>query len=411
VPERSSKATYQGRRTTVLRISTATWLIGLVVVLCAIGVVMVGSASSVISMSLYGTPWSIFFKDLVWVVAGIIVFIVAIKVDYHRWRRLAPLVVIATMALLVVVLVPGIGVSSGGSSRWVGFGQLRLQPSELMKLALALFGADILARRIEKRTPLRQLVMPLLLLAGASVGLVVIQPDLGTAMVLMVITLSLLFASGIPRELLIKGVLGVTAFVTLAAVAMPYRRARLLSFINPGAKSSGSGYQVVQSLIGLGSGHLVGLGLGNSREKWGLLPNAHTDFIFSIIGEELGLAGCLLVLVLIGVFAMKGLRAAENAPDLFGNLLSVALVAWISAEAILNIGAVLGVLPVTGIPLPFISFGGSSLLITMAAAGMLVNVARQGGQNGPPRKRSKQMARSTSSTRATSGRPRSSASR
>ena len=406
MPSRAQKAERPTARASRVRISTSTWLVALVGVLCVIGVVMVGSASSVISMSLYGSPWSILSKDLVWVVLGLAIFAVAARTDYRRWRKLTPLVLVLSFVSLVVVLAPGIGASSGGASRWIGFGQVRFQPSEVMKLALALYGADLLCRRIEKRTPLKQMGMPLLLVSGSSILLVVMQPDLGTAMVLMVITGALFYAAGVPRAMMLRGAGLVTLFVTLAALAMPYRRARLLSFVNPGAKADGSGYQVVQSLIGLGSGHLAGLGLGNSHEKWGLLPNAHTDFIFSVIGEELGLVGILVVLGLIAMFAFKGIRAAEEAPDRYGNLLGVALISWISAEAILNIGAVLGVLPVTGIPLPFISFGGSSLLITMAAAGMLVNIARQGGAPRTRRSPTASAQRSVPRARAGSGRAR-----
>jgi cell division protein FtsW len=373
---------------------------------------MVGSASSVISMSMYGSPWSIFSKDLLWVSLGLVFFTISSRTDYHRWRKLTSLLLVASFVSLVVVLAPGIGASAGGASRWIGVGQFRFQPSEVMKLALALYGADILCRRIETRAPLKQMAMPLITVAGLAIMLVVAQPDLGTAMVLIVITGALFFAAGVQRMVMLKGAGCVTLFVTLAAFAMPYRRARLLSFINPGAKSDGSGYQVVQSLIGLGSGHLAGLGLGNSREKWGLLPNAHTDFIFSVVGEELGLIGCVVVIALVGVFAMKGIRAAEDAPDRYGTVLGVALISWISAEAVLNIGAVLGVLPVTGIPLPFISFGGSSLLITMAAAGMLVNIARQGATRPSSRKATtKQPQRTASRSRVAAGRPRSTARR
>jgi cell division protein FtsW len=401
---------------TRLRLRTSTWLITLVGILCVFGVVMVGSASSVISVSLYGSPWSIMIKDLVWVILGLGCFVVALRMDYHRWRKVTPVILVVSMICLVIVLAPGIGASSGGASRWIGVGQIRFQPSEVMKLALALFGADLLCRRIEARAPLKQVAAPLLLVTGVAALLVVAQPDLGTAMVLMVIVLALFFAAGVPGKVMAKGLGVMTLGVTILAFAMPYRRARLLSFINPGSKASGAGYQVVQSLIGLGSGHLFGLGLGNSREKWGLLPNPHTDFIFSIIGEELGLIGVVVVLGLLGVFAMKGLRAAQEAPDLYGNLLGVALVAWISAEAILNVGAVVGVLPVTGIPLPFISFGGSSLVITMIAAGILVNLARQGGQRpAAPTSRRRRTGAKAPETRArprpTSAKPRATSSR
>jgi cell division protein FtsW len=201
---------------------------------------------------------------------------------------------------------------------------------------------------------------------------------MGTAMVLGCIALTLLFVSGVRLGPVMK-VLGALVLVALVVtVASPYRRARLLSFIDPSAHTSGSGYQVVQSLIGLGSGHLFGAGLGRGQAQWGFLPNAHTDFIFSVIGEELGIAGALVVLLLLGGFVWLGIRAATNAPDRFGALLALGLAAWLGAETFINVGAVVGVLPVTGIPLPFISFGGSSLVITLVAAGVLINVARQG---------------------------------
>jgi cell division protein FtsW len=247
-----------------------------------------------------------------------------------------------------------------------------------MKLALVLFGADLLTKKVAAKVPAKQVAAPFAVVTGVAALLVIAQPDLGTGLVLIVISAVMLYTVGLPRAFLTRAFLAIMALIALAAVALPYRRARLLSFINPGSKSDGSGYQVVQSLIGLGSGNLSGLGLGNSREKWGLLPNAHTDFIFSVIGEELGLIGVLAVLVLVGALAMKGYRSVDQAHDLYGKLLASAITTWIIAEAIVNVGAAIGVLPVTGIPLPFVSFGGTSLIVTMAAAGILVNVARQG---------------------------------
>ena len=230
-------------------------------------------------------------------------------------------------------------------------------------------------------------MVPLLGLLTVSGLLVLKQPDMGTAMVLAFITFASLYAGGVPLRPVLKA-LGATAAIGLiVGLAEPYRRARLLSFLDPFAHAKGSGYQVVQSLVGLGSGHLYGLGLGGGREKWGLLPNAHTDFIFSVIGEEGGLIGTLVVLGLFGVLAWYGLRAADRAPDRFGSLLAVAATCWITSQAVINIGAVIGVLPVTGIPLPFISFGGSSLVITLVAAGILVNVAsheRPGARGAQP---------------------------
>ncbi len=360
----------------VRRVPTATVLVVLVAVLTVIGLLMVGSASSVISLSLYGSPWVIFFHELMWMGVGVLAFLGAARVPYARWRRLSGPLLVVTFALVLVVLLPGIGVHTDGSSRWIGYGQFRIQPSELMKLALVLFGADLAVRRSEQGTNYRMLVGPLLLVTFGAAALVMLQPDMGTAVVLVCIGMALVFAAGVPMGPVMKILAAVAGLAVVAGLVLPYRRARLLSFIDPGAHSSTSGYQILQSLIGLGSGHLFGLGLGGGREKWGFLPNAHTDFIFSVIGEELGLVGTLTVLVLLGALAWFGLRAAARAPDLYGGLVAVGLVAWLAAETVINVGAVIGVLPVTGIPLPFISYGGSSLLITLAGAGILTNVAR-----------------------------------
>jgi cell division protein FtsW len=346
--------------------------------LCAIGLVMVLSASAYTSLAYYGSVWTIFERQVLWMTIGCIALVVVSRIDYTRWRRVRIVLLLCTLGLLMAVLLPGVGVSAGGSSRWIGMGQLRLQPSELMKLALSVFAADLLARRAARVREARAVVAPLLLVMAFSALLVLKQPDMGTALVLACITFALLWAGGVPLRPVLKA-LGLVAVIGLVVgLAEPYRRARILSFLNPSAHARGSGYQVVQSLVGLGSGHLYGLGLGGGREKWGLLPNAHTDFIFSVIGEEGGLVGTLLVLAMFAALAWYGVKAAQKAPDRFGGLLAVACTCWITSQAVINIGAVIGVLPVTGIPLPFISFGGSSLVITMVAAGILANVAGHG---------------------------------
>ncbi len=361
----------------IRRLPTSTILTVLAGVLSVIGLVMVGSASEIFSIDTYGSPWAILIRECIWLAVGFVSFLFASRLDYRRWRRVSGLLMIGTFVLLLAVLVPGIGSNAGGSTRWIGFGPLLIQPSEVMKLALALAGADLVARREDRGGANRTVVGPLLLMTVAAAGLVLMQPDLGTAVVIACITMALLFASGVPMRPIAK-LLGALAGLTLVVGLIdPYRRARLLSFIDPGAHASGSGYQVVQSLIGLGSGHILGVGLGNGRQKWGYLPNAHTDFIFSVIGQELGLVGAVCVLLLLAAFAWFGLRVAARAPDRYGGLVSVGLVAWIAAETLINVGAVIGLLPVTGIPLPFISYGGSSLVLTLLAAGILVNIARQ----------------------------------
>jgi len=343
--------------------------------LCVLGLVMVLSASAYTSEVYYGSVWTIFERQLLWMAIGVIALFASARVRYEHWRRFRIVLLVGTFALLLAVLVPGLGVSSGGSSRWIGIGLLRIQPSEAMKLALAVFAADLLTRRAERAHETRVVVVPLLIIMGAAAVLVLKQPDMGTAIVLVCITFALLHAGGVALRSVLKTLAATAALGLVVGLAQPYRRDRLLSFVNPFAHAKGSGYQVVQSLVGLGSGHLFGLGLGGGHEKWGLLPNAHTDFIFSVIGEETGLVGALLVLGLFAALAWLGLRAATRAPDRFGGLLAVAVTAWITSQALINVGAVVGVLPVTGIPLPFVSFGGSSLVITMIAVGILVNVA------------------------------------
>jgi cell division protein FtsW len=246
-----------------------------------------------------------------------------------------------------------------------------------MKLALVVFAADIAVRRTDRDAPSKQVIAPVMAVLVISAALIIKQPDMGTAMVLSCTAFGILFMSGVGLSPLTKvlGTFGVIALVF--AMSDSYRRDRILSFINPGAHQAGSGYQVWQSLIGLGSGHLFGLGLGGGREKWGTLPNAHTDFIFSVVGEELGLVGAVCIMGLFLALALYGYRVAVRAPDRFGCLMAVGVTTWITSQAVINIGAVIGVLPVTGIPLPLISFGGSSLVITLAALGILMNIALQ----------------------------------
>jgi cell division protein FtsW len=366
-----------GGRVASVPLPLSTLLLVDIGLLCVVGLVMVGSASSVVSISTYGTPWAILVREAMWMAIGLVALWLAVRVDLARLRRFSPALLVASLGLLLAVLVPGLGVHAMGSSRWIGFGQFRLQPSELMKLSLVLFAADLITRRLDEDSSDRRIMGPLLLATAAACVLILAQPDMGTAMVLGVVALVMLFVSGVRLGPVMKVMAALAGLALIVAVASPYRRARLLSFLNPSAHGSGSGYQVMQSLIGLGSGHYVGTGIGGGQVQWGFLPNAHTDFIFSVIGEQLGLLGALAVLGLLAGFVWLGLRAATHAPDRFGALLAIGLVAWVAAETVINVGAVVGVLPVTGIPLPFISFGGSSLVITLAGAGLLVNVARR----------------------------------
>jgi cell division protein FtsW len=358
----------------------STWylLATVVGVLVVIGLVMVLSASSVQSQRQYGSTWVYFIRQSMWAALGIVVIRIVSRIDYRRWRQIIPLSLVVSFALLLAVLVPGIGTMANGARSWLVFGPIRLQPSELVKLALLLFCADLLSRRSDKLHDHRLTLNPVLVVVGATVFLMMLQPDLGSTIVMGTIVMSVLFVAGIPlgRLALVGGVGGSGALVL--ALGKTYRRNRLLAFLHPSKDPANTGYQINQSLMGVASGKLFGVGLGQSRAKWGFLPNAYSDFIFAIIAEELGLVGAALVVALFLAFAVFGMRAALHAPDRFGTLVGAGITAWILAQAFVNIGGVVGILPITGLTLPFISFGGTSLVVTMAATGMLLNIAAQG---------------------------------
>jgi cell division protein FtsW len=364
-------------RTATRSSSTALLLATTVAVLNLVGVVMVLSASSVASLTDYGSPWYFFLRQLLWTVIGIVAFAVAIGFDYRKLRRFVRPLLVLSGILLVVVLVPGIGVYVAGSRRWIGAGMFRFQPTELAKLALLLYAADLATRRGREIADWHRVVKPLVVVLGVVAFLVMREPDLGSALVLALIATAILAAAGTrPKHLAVLGGVGLS-LVSLLAIIEPYRRARLLTFLHPFADHTNAGYQISQSLIAIGSGGWTGVGLGAGRAKWNFLPNAHTDFIFAIIAEELGLLGGLLVLALFVVFGLLGIRVASRAPDRFGALLAVGITMAIVGQAVINLGAVVGLLPITGIPLPFVSFGGTALVTTMFAAGILCNIARQ----------------------------------
>ena len=352
-------------------------LAAVVAMLCTIGLMMVLSASSVEALRSYGGAWVFFQRQLMWVAIGAVVLVGAAMFDYRKWRRAVVPLLGVSVLLLVVVLLPGVGITAGGSTRWLGTDSLRIQPSELAKLAVLLFGADLLARRAELVGDWRLVMRPLLLTTGLIAGLVLLQPDMGTAMLMVLVVIVLMFVGGVPLLPMTGLALATSVSAVMLAKAESYRWARMSSFRDPFGDPSDTGYQVAQSLVALGTGHVGGVGLGASRAKWGFLPNAHTDFIFAIVGEELGLIGTFLVVGLFVTFAILGVRTALRAPDRFGALLAGGVTAWVCGQAMVNMGAVTSLLPVTGVPLPFVSFGGSSLVVTMAAAGILLNVARQ----------------------------------
>ena len=345
--------------------------------LVALGLIMVLSASSVQSYAVFGSSFSIVAKQAMWVAIGLPVMVVAARLPVRFYRALGyPLLILSLLGLLAV-LVPGIGTTTNGARRWIQLGAgLQIQPSEPAKLALVLWGADLLARKEKLLTDWRHLVLPLVPASLVLGGLVMLEPDMGTTIVLMTVMLALLWVVGAPMRIFGFTFGGLGSALGLLAITEPYRLARLTSFTDPFKDPLGSGYQAVQGLYALASGGWWGLGLGASREKWAYLPNQYTDYIFAIIGEELGLVGAFVVLVLFGLLGYGGLRIARQARDRFTQLAAAGVVAWLLSQAIVNIGYVVGVLPVTGIPLPMVSFGGSALVPTMFAIGMLASFAR-----------------------------------
>jgi len=367
--------------------STFVALLGVLLALNLLGLVMVLSASSVSALDTYGSSWYVVTRQAMWMAFGIIGCVVVMRVDYHRWRRLAAPALALSGVLLALVLVPGIGTSANGATRWLGWGPLTLQPSEVAKLTVLVFVADLLARRAAWMSDARATLVPVLVVMVTFGLLLMAQPNLGTTLVLGAIVLAVLYVAGTPLVPLAGLSVAGGLLATVLAFAAPYRRARVMAFLDPWKDYENTGYQTIQSLVGLASGGITGTGLGQSRAKWGFLPYAHTDFIFAIIGEELGLVGALTVVALFVAFCVLGARAALLAPDRFGMLLAAGITSWFGVQAFVNIGAVIGILPITGVPLPFVSYGGTSLMINLVAAGLLLNVARQGQRTQPRRAR------------------------
>lgn len=366
-------------------------VVGSSAMLVLVGLVMVLSASSVSSFQQSGNSFALFEKQLMWVAIGLPLAAGASRLPLARLRRLAHPLVLVTAAGLLAVLVPGIGVSANGATRWVGAGSLTVQPSEIAKLALVVWGADVLVRKWKLLGEWKHVVVPLVPVGLLFSALIMAEPDMGTTIVLLLVVFALLWVVGAPGRIF-GGVLGaIVAVGALLAVAEPYRLARLTSFLHPFHDSQLSGYQAVQGIYALSAGGWWGKGLGSSAEKWGYLPNAHTDFIFAIIGEELGLLGTLLVIALFAVLGYAGFRVAGRTTERYARLAAAAVTVWIVGQAVINMGAVVGVLPITGIPLPLISFGGSALVPEMIAIGLLASFART--EKGVPARRPRRRTR------------------
>jgi cell division protein FtsW len=353
------------------------WLIAVTASLLAIGLVMVFSASSATAFADHHDPTYYLKRQATWLVVGIVVAYACYRVDYRRLRPLAPYLLVGVILALLAVLVPHLGIAVNGARRWLGVRSFAIQPSEFAKPALIIYLAAMLSTRGERIGSLTKGLVPLCMVTAIVGVLVLAEPDLGTASLYGFVAFAMFFAAGARIAHLIAVAAAVVPPVLVEIVASPYRRARIFAFLHPWKDPENTGFHIVQSLYALGSGGLIGVGLGESREKFFYLPEQYTDFIFSIIGEELGLLGTLLVLALFVAFVYRGIRIALAAPDQFGYFLAVGCTALIGIQALVNIGVVTSSWPVTGVPLPFISFGGSSLVVNLAAVGLIANVGRR----------------------------------
>lgn len=351
-------------------------LVGVTLLLVSFGLVMVLSASSVTAYSAYGSSFTFLKRQGLWAAIGLGGLLVASRLSVRTVRRLAYPVLLLAVAGLLLVLVPGVGSAAYGATRWVSLGAVQVQPSEPVKLGVVRWGADLLARKEALLGQTKHLLVPLVPVCLVIAGLILAEPDMGTMMVVTSILLMLLLIAGARRPTMLVMLAGIGAAGALMALAAPYRVARLTSFVDPFAHSSGSGYQAVQGLYAVASGGWYGLGLGASRQKWSYLPNSYTDYIFAIIGEELGFIGCAAVLALFATLAYTGLRIASRSADPFLRLITATVTVWLVGQAVINIGYVVGLLPVTGVTLPLVSSGGTSTAVTMFVFGLLANAAR-----------------------------------
>jgi cell division protein FtsW len=343
--------------------------------LVAFGLVMVYSATSASAAVGDGDPMSYLKRQAIYAFLGVVLMALASRFDYHRLRYVAPPLLLVALGLCAAVLV--VAPEINGARRWFLLGPASFQPSELAKLALCLFAAVYLARRRPPQT-LGELAKPLGCLTAIFCGLILLEPDLGTTITLCGMMLAVLVVAGVPARLLASASFLAIAVGLIAIWVEPYRRARVFSFLDPWSDAEGSGFQIVQAMIGIGSGGVTGAGLGEGVGKISYLPEAHTDMIFAVIGEELGLVGSALVIGGFAAFALVGFRIALRCRDPFGKLLAAGLTALVCGQAAVNLAAVLGIAPLTGIPLPFVSYGGSSLVVLLAGVGILLNIAVNG---------------------------------
>lgn len=344
--------------------------------LLAIGLIMVYSASAIKASYNYGDSFYFVKRQLLFAGLGVIIMFIVMNIEYWTWRKWAKVGLYLCFALLLLVLIPGIGEVHGGARSWLGVGAFSIQPSEFAKIGLIVFLAKFLSENQKNITSFKKGLLPSLSLVIAAFGVIMLQPDLGTGVVLVCTCIVMIYVSGARLSHFVW--LGFTGLGGLAGLILsaPYRIQRITSFLDPWSDPRGAGFQIIQSLYAIGPGGLLGFGLGHSRQKFQYLPEPQTDFIFSILAEELGFIGASLVILLFCLLLWRGIRIALSAPDLFGSLLAVGIVGMVAIQVMINIAVVTGVMPVTGITLPFLSYGGSSLTLTLISIGVLLNISR-----------------------------------
>lgn len=345
------------------------------VALTCFGVVMVYSASSIMAAKKFHDGFYFLKRQGVFAVAGFGIMALAMNIDYHFWKRAAVPILLGCLLLLALVLIPGIGGSAGGASRWIRLPGFRVQPSELAKLALIMYMAYSLDKKQDKVKFFSTGFLPYMLVLIVLLGLLLKQPDLGSALTMAGVAVVMLFAAGTRLSYIISMFLLGLPFAYYAIMHVDYRRRRIMAFLNPWEDPTNTGFQIIQSWIAVGTGGLIGQGLGEGKQKLFYLPEAHTDFIFSVVGEELGFLGVMVIAAMFFLLVLRGIRIAVYAPDFFGRSLAFGIVTLLGIEAFVNMCVVTGLFPTKGLALPFISYGGSSLIITMFAVGILLNIS------------------------------------
>jgi cell division protein FtsW len=355
------------------------WLLIAAAGLLGLGTVMVFNASYFYAQDRYGDPFVFVRKHAVYLACGTAALLLVSRLRLQWFERSAYPLLLCSVVTLVMVLIPGLGISHGGARRWLGIGPVSLQPSEFVKTVVVLYLARSITRKRDRMGQFTTGVLPHLLVVGCCVLLVGAQPDFGTAVILVLVLMLMLWSGGVRTAHLLALVLAALPAIGFALIHAPYRWRRILAFLDPWRYSQDIAFQLVQSLIAFGSGGVTGIGLGESKQKMFFLPEAHTDFIFALIGEELGVCGALLVLALFAVVGMRGFRIALRHPDSFGSLLAFGVTLVIMLEAVVNVGVVVGLLPTKGLALPFLSYGGSALIGTMVQVGILAALSRMTG--------------------------------